>query len=219
MPDTRIHDMPAIVSVAAEDEIVLVDDPSGAELTTKATMTQVATLLGGTLAGKKSKWIPVSDMVAATTSGPASAQIETTTNKINTPVFDFDGAADEFSHFNIVFGEGWNLGTVTFRAVWLSTATDTDTTIWALQGVSITDNVLHDTAYGSVGIISDAAQGAANEIYVSGESAAVTIAGTPADNDLIEFRLSRDANIDTMTEDSRLIGIKLYYTETALTDA
>ncbi len=209
----------AISAIADADEMMVIDDVPATNTATTATFTQLNTYLNGSLSGKKSRWIPVKDMTLAATLPPASATIETTTNKIATPVFDFSGSADEFVHFNMVFGEAWNLGTVTFRAVWLSTAVDTDTTIWALQGVSIADNVLHDTAYGSVGIISDAAQGAADEIYISDESAAVTIAGTPADNGLVEFRLSRDADTDTMTEDSRLIGIKLYYTEDTLTDA
>jgi hypothetical protein len=58
-------------------------------------------------------------------------------------------------------------------------------------------------------------------VYVTAESGAVTIGGTPADDDLIFFRVSRDVSDanDDMTEDARLIGIKLFYTTDNYTDA
>ena len=49
---------------------------------------------------------------------------------------------------------------------------------------------------------------------------ALTIAGTPAANDLCWFRVSRDVSdaADTHAEDARLIGIKLFLTLDAPTD-
>ncbi len=49
----------------------------------------------------------------------------------------------------------------------------------------------------------------------------MTIAGTPADDDLMFFRLFRDVSDsnDTATEDARLLGIKIFITLDAGTDS
>lgn len=170
--------------------------------------------------GKNTIWIPATTMIAATTSGAATAQLETTTNKVNYKVFDFDDAADEFVHFDIAFGKSWNEGTVTFQVFWESTATDTDGVAFALQGVFVSDNVAADTAYGTAVVVTDDAQSAAGELYVTAESAAVTIAGTPAVDGVVNFRLLRDVSDanDDMTEDARVRGIKLFFTTNAGSD-
>lgn len=179
-----------------------------------------STTLGGALAGKQTCWIPASAMIAATTNGPATAQLETTTNKQNYSVLDFDATTDESAHFQIAMPKGWDEGTVTYQVFWSSTATDTDGVAWALEAGSYSDNEAIDAAFGTPVVQTDACQSAAGEVYVTAESSAVTIAGTPAEGDLCFFRLFRDVSdaADTATEDARLIGIKLFYTTNALTD-
>src|SRR5574338_322676 len=63
--------------------------------------------------GKQTIYIPASAMIAATTNGPASAQLETTTNKQNYSVLDFDATTSESAHFQIAFPKSWNEGTIT----------------------------------------------------------------------------------------------------------
>jgi hypothetical protein len=103
---------------------------------------------------------------------------------------------------------------------WSSTATDTDGVAWALEGRAVSDNEAIDAAWGTAVVVTDDAQSAAGEVYVTSESAAVTIAGTPAAGDVCFFRLSRDVSDanDDMTEDARLIGIKLFVTTLTATD-
>ena len=81
------------------------------------------------------------------------------------------------------------------------------------------DNETIDVVYGTAIGVTDNAQSAAEELYVTAESSAVTIAGTPADDDLVYFRVHRDPDADTMAEDARLIGIKLFFTTDANNDA
>jgi len=56
---------------------------------------------------------------------------------------------------------------------------------------------------------------------MSSESSAITIAGTPADDDICFFQLYRDAadGSDDFTGDARVLGIKLFYTTDAANDA
>lgn len=170
--------------------------------------------------GKQTISIPASAMIAATTSGPASAQFETATNDINFMVLDFDASADEHAHFNICMPKSWDRGTVSFQVWWTTTATDTDGVAWGLQAVALSDNEASDASWGTAVVVTDDAQSAAGEILVTAESAAVTIAGTPAAGDIVFFRIFRDVSDanDDMTEDARLIAIKLFYTTDTATD-
>lgn len=55
---------------------------------------------------------------------------------------------------------------------------------------------------------------AADEVHITAESGAVTLAGGPAGGELVQFRLYRDAVNDTLAQDARLLGVKVYYTRT-----
>jgi hypothetical protein len=136
-------------------------------------------------------------------------------------VLDFDDGTDEHAQFSVAFPKSWNLGTVTFQAFWTSTATDTDGVAWGLQGVACSNDGTIDVAYGTAVVVTDDNVSAAEDLLVTAESGAITIAGTPADDDLCYFRVFRDVSDgnDDMTEDARLIGIKLFFTTDANNDA
>jgi len=164
--------------------------------------------------GKHSIWVPAASMYPNTTSGCAAlAQVELS-NGPELKCLDFDDGSDEFAQFTVAFPKSWNGGTVTFKVYWCSSATDTDGVSWALQACGMNDNETTNLAFGTAVVVDDANQGAANELLISAESSAVTIAGTPADDDLTFFQISRDVSDtnDTATEDARLLGVKLYYT-------
>jgi len=214
----QISEWSACTALTAND-IVLVQGNNLAN-TFKSTTVTLNTYFNTNLAGRQYKWIPVRDMIAATTAGAVSAQLETASEAINFEVLDFIDASDTYAHFNVAFGNAWNLGTVTYQIYWSSVATDTDGVAWGLQAVAVGDSVTPDTAFGTPIVVTDNAQSTASEVYVSAESAAVTIGNTPTDGDIIYFRLFRDVDdgADTITEDARLIGIKLFFTEDTLVD-
>ena len=136
-------------------------------------------------------------------------------------VLDFDNGSDEHAQCQVAFPKSWNEGTVTYQVYWTTTATDTDGVAWALQGVAVSDNDTIDVAYGTAVVVTDNAHGAAEDLSVTVESGATTIAGSPAAADMIFFRIFRDVSNggDTMAEDARLIGIRLFYTTDAANDA
>jgi len=184
----------------------------------KLTWANIKTLIG---TKRETIFIPASSMIAATTNGAASAQLETATNKQNYSVLDFDATTDESAHFQIAMPKGWDEGTITYQVWWSSTATDTDGVAWALEAGSYGDNEAIDAAFGTPIVVTDACQSAAGEVYITAESAALTIAGSPAAGDICFFRFFRDISdaADTATEDARLIGIKLFYNTNTITDA
>jgi hypothetical protein len=146
--------------------------------------------------------------------------VETTSGRPDMVVLDFDKDSDEFAQFSVAFPKSWNAGTITFQFFWSGIAATTGVAI-NLQGVSFADNNSIDTAYGTAVVVQDDAQSAVEELLVSAESGAVTIAGSPGDNELTYFRVGRDISDgnDDMAGDCRLHGIKLFFTTDALTDA
>jgi len=157
-------------------------------------------------------------MTPTTTNGAKRATVETTATRPDMQVLDFDKDADEFAQFAVAFPKSWNLGTVTFQAFWSGIAS-TDDVDWGLQAVGMGDNETIDVAFGTAVVITDNAQGAVEELLVTAESGAITIAGTPADNDLTYFQIYRDVSGDAMAGDARLHGVKIFFTTDAANDA
>ena len=169
--------------------------------------------------GKQTIWIPANAMTPTESNGCAAiAAVETTSGRPDMYVLDFDKDSDEFAQFAIAFPKQWNLGTVTFQVFWSGIAATTDVD-WGLQAVAMNDNETIDVAYGTAVVVTDNAQSAVEELLVSAESGAITIAGTPADNDLTYFRIYRDVSGDAMAGDARLHGVKVFFTTDAKNDA
>lgn len=172
-------------------------------------------------AGLQTCWIPAAAMVARTTNGAAAGTVEMTTNKNMFKTLDFDTATSEYAQFSIQMPKSWNKGTVTAAFVWSHAATTTNFGVtFALQAVALSNDDAGDVAFGTEQIAADTG-GTTNDIYVSPVTSAITIAGTPAANDYVQFQVRRavaDAG-DTMAIDARLHGVQLYYTTDAATDA
>jgi len=209
-----------LLTVAGEVQMTTLDI-GGTNVT--STATELNKLDGvGVLkqAGKESIWIPSNAMTPTTSNGAARATVETTSGRPDMQVLDFDKDSDEFAQFAVAFPKSYNLGTVTFQFYWSGLAATTGVSM-QLQGVAMNDNETIDIAYGTAVVVDDDAQGAVEELLVSAESGAVTIAGTMADNDLAFFRVGRDVSDsnDDMAGDCRLHGIKLFFTTDAANDA
>jgi len=211
----------AILTVAGEVQMTTLDIGGTNVTSTAAELNKLDGV--GTLkqAGKETIWVPANAMTP-TTSNPCSdiTTVETTSGRPDMHVLDFDKDSDEFAQFAIAFPKSYNLGTVTFQFFWSGLAATTGVSM-QLQGVAMNDNETIDVAYGTAVVVDDDAQGAVEELLVSAESGAITIAGTPADNDLTYFRIGRDVSDsnDDMAGDCRLHGIKIFFTTDAANDA
>jgi len=173
------------------------------------------------VAGKESIYVPATAMYPSTTN-PCSdlTQVETTALRPDLKVLDFADGADDFAQFSVAFPKSWNEGTVTFQPFWTVTGTNTGTVAWQLAGVAITNDESINTAFGTqVATTALAFSGTSNDLMVSVESGAVTIAGSPAAADMCFFQINRDISADTQTGDARLLGVKLLFTTDAANDA
>jgi len=173
------------------------------------------------VAGKESMWIPAGTMKPTVTNGCAAlTSVETTSGRPDMIVLDFDKDSDEFAQFQIAFPKSWDEGTITYQVYWAGIAATTGVA-WSLAGVAVSNNETIDVAFGTAVVIQDDAQGAVEEVCVTTESGAVTIAGTPAADDLCFFSISRDVSDsnDDMAGDARLLGIKIFFNTDAKNDA
>ena len=212
----------AITTAKIKDDAVESEKIGANEVLTAAILDANVTnaKLAATLqVGKQTIWIPANAMTPTESNGCAAiAAVETTSGRPDMYVLDFDKDSDEFAQFAIAFPKQWNLGTVTFQVLWSGIAATTDVD-WGLQAVAMNDNETIDVAYGTAVVVTDNAQSAVEELLVSAESGAITIAGTPADNDLTYFRIYRDVSGDAMAGDARLHGVKVFFTTDAKNDA
>jgi len=177
-------------------------------------------IVNGTQA-KQTVYIPASFMFAQTTNGcEPLTRIELTADQPELLVLAFDGGTAEFAQFEFGFPKKWNKGTITFRVRWTSTAADADGVAWTLQAVGMANSNPIDVAFGSAVTVVDNADSASRDQYISAESGAVTIAGSPGDDEQIKFRLGRDPShgSDDMAEDAELIGIDIFYSLEAESD-
>ena len=177
-----------------------------------------------TAAGKQHVWIPALAMRPTVSNGCAGiVDVETTAGRPDLQVLDFDNTADEHAQFGMAAPKSWNESTVTFKAVWTHAGGQTgglDGVAWFLQGLAASDDDTADAAYGTAVVVTDD-QATAEDVYFTAESTAITIAGTPAEGDMLFFRVGRDVSdaADDLDIDARLIGIILYLTTDTGNDA
>jgi hypothetical protein len=205
------------ITDASNGDITLTPDGTGV---VKATDSADATA-AVQIAGKETMWIPATAFYLPTTNPADAASVETTALRPELKVLDFDAGTAQYAQFAIAMPKSWNLGTVTYQVFWSPSNTNTDDCIFGLQGVSCSEGDTTDVVFGSAVEVTDAGIGTVEDIQMSAVSGAVTIAGSPADNDQTFFQLYRDAADagDDFTGEARVLGIKLFYTTDAANDA
>lgn len=169
--------------------------------------------------GKETIFIPATAM-QPTVSNPCSdlTLLETTSGRPDIISLDFDASADEFAQFQIAFPKSWDEGTVTFQVQSTTTGTGAGTVEWDLQGVAVGNDDTIDVAYGTLQTVTQTMIATAEDMNYSSESSAITIAGSPAVDQMCFFRLGRDGTADSHAVDAKLIGIKLFFTTDGRSD-
>ena len=172
------------------------------------------------VAGVETIWVPANSMYPNTTNGCALITQVELSNGPEIKVLDFDPSSDENAQFSVAFPKSWNEGTITFKAYFTVTGTNTGTVAWGLSGVAIADDDSINTAFGTnVVATAKAHSGTSNDLNVTAESGAVTIAGSPAAGEQVFFQIMRDVSADDQSGDARLLGVQLFFTTDAANDA
>lgn len=166
--------------------------------------------------GKNAVPIVAAAMKSPASNGAADGTFEPG-NGMAIPVKDFDAGTQEYACFVVPMPKSWNEGTVTARFRY--TGTGSGNVIWGIAGVAISDDDALNTALGTAQEVTDT-MGTSGDQMVSPETSAVTIAGSPAEGDLVCFRVYRKAadGGDTLTNDARLIAVDLFVSFNAPND-
>jgi hypothetical protein len=150
------------------------------------------------------------------------SQIASGTNKPDIIFLPFDATTEEYAQFWVPMPKGWDESTITFKVGWSHASTTTNFKVaWALQGVAVSDDDTIGVAYGTAVQVNDTG-GTTDDLYTTPMSSAVTIAGSPAAEDLVCFRVYRvaaDGTNDTLAIDARLQHVILYITTDAANDS
>ena len=120
---------------------------------------------------------------------------------------DFDKDSDENAQFAVAFPKSWNEGTVTFQAFFTADSTNTGTVSWDFSRCCSADNDTINAAFGTaVAPTAKAHSGTANDLDVTAESGAVTIAGSPSTDEEVSSKGQEMYQQDSLTADAKLLN-------------
>ena len=175
--------------------------------------------IGGLGQGKHTIPWMASGMIPRTTNGPSVGIVELSTNRQMLHTLDFDQTTEEGAGFWVPMPKSWDAGTVTFQPIW-TTAGGTGGVVWSLAGRSYADDDAIDAALGTAQTSTDTRL-ANNDMHIGPESSAITVSGGAVAGEPVYFEIRRVVadGSDTLTSDAKLIGIKLYISINATTDA
>lgn len=199
---------------ATDADIALFDTTTGKLLKDGGkTLTTVAT-------GKQTIWIPASAITKSNGStGPSDIEVSIVNGLFHG--LAYDPTSDENTWFMVAMPQSWDAGNISFQVYWMHPATTTNfATVWTLFAAAFGDNEAF-TGAGLAGSIIVDTGGTTNNVYISPESSVFAVGSSPAKSNLVNFLFQRSAGngSDTLAVDAYLIGIKIFYTTNANTDA
>jgi len=169
--------------------------------------------------GLETIWIPAGSMVPKSTNGAGTSTYDSGSNDVTIYTVDFDTTTQEYAHtLPIGMPKSWNESTVTAVFYWTNTGgASTETVRWSIAGAAVSDDDTLNTTFGTAQTVDDTWL-AQNDLHISSATSAITIGGTPAENDMVIFEITRVVASDNMAGDARLIGVKILFTTNASTD-
>src|SRR5690349_3123151 len=159
--------------------------------------------------------IPASAWYPSSTLGATGAALEMTTNRNNYNFLDFaDSGGNVFAECIFPMPSDYGGGTITAQFYWVANSASGNSVIWAIQAVSRADNDNLDVAFGTQQSVTDANKTTAYNLNISDATPAVTIAGTPAAGELVNWRIFRSSGTagDNLAATARLIAVAINYT-------
>jgi len=160
--------------------------------------------------GKQSIWVPALAMVPRVNNGAELRGYDSGSDDRTIRVMAFDSTTEEFAHFSVAMPTSWDEGTLTFRAfATAETITAATTVVFKLGAVAVSDGDSLNIAVGTAASLTYTPS-TANDLHITAESTGITVAGTPAAGDMVNFAISRDVAADNAVSDALLIGTMVY---------
>ena len=196
----------------ANGEIDVVIGAGAASQATVAGNLKVTTNLTST--NYRTIYVDAGSMVPRVTTGAVAGTEELATNDVMLDYYAFPTGTDAHVQFKMVMPEQWDGGTIKAKFYWKTSNTNTGTVAWFIQAVAHADSAVLDTAFGTaVTATADAGSGTDNDLHITAASAAMTVAGTPAEGEMVLFQIYRDVSADNYNADAHLLGVNIQYQE------
>jgi len=216
MATVRWKDKSDVGTPASGDRIPITDvDDSNADKYVEA---------GKIGTGEQTIWVPAGAMEPRVTTAPATSNaVEIGTSLLALRTMDFATDADDHAGFSVLMPKGWDAGTLVAQFVWSTTGAQTaglDGVAWFIRAGAYASSDVLTTALGTaVGVTQDHSA-TANDVMITSETAAITVAGTPGAEEWVYFEIYRDVSdaADDLDIDARLHGVKIHYKTSANTD-
>lgn len=194
--------------------LTVTDDGAGQVTVNSTTPSNVLTQ------GKHTMWVQAASMIGKITGGADFSTAEVGTSQVVVPTYDFDPAVNQSVQFQIGMPKSWDEGTISVQFYWTQSTAGTGNVVWTARALALSDTNSINGTWGSAVSVTDAG-GTINVQYISSESSAITVGNTPAEGDMVVIEISRNATsgTDTLGVDSKLIGVKVFYTINAPNDA
>lgn len=214
----KISELPAATALADASLLAVVTDGTpdatekitGAQLKTFVhTLQHAVCIVAGSMRPRSSNGCAALAAVAAGAGKPDIVSL------------DFDAAAIEYAQFCIAMPSSWNEGTITAKFYWSHASTTTNfDAVWGIQAVAMSNDDTQNASFGTAVTVTDTG-GTTDDLYVSGATSAMTVAGTPAAGDMVCYQVFRDATAgaDNLAVDARLQAVVLFINTDAAGDA
>jgi hypothetical protein len=168
--------------------------------------------------GREERWFGQAEFVPQQTSGPAVDFTEYD-NFFPMLTLDFEDALQKYAVALWAPPKRWDRGTLTFQVYWMGY--NSGGVVFSLQADAISNDDQLDDAWAGTAIEVADTFILSEDLHITPESAAVTVAGSPADGDLLKLRLSRvvGSGSDTIAGSVYVIGVKVFWTSDQGNDA
>ena len=149
-------------------------------------------------------------------SNPANAiqQREQGTFNQQVKYIAFPDGADTLAYLDWFPPQNWDAGTVKFKLYWTTQlpSVAAETIEIEVSGVARSnDDAIGAVDFGTAVVITDIVL-AVDDTHITSQSASMTIAGTPAKFDWVQFKFLRDISADNMQGEVQLMGCVIEFT-------
>lgn len=160
-------------------------------------------------------YIDAAAMVPRDTNGAEALTKEFATNDIMIDYLAFDSTTEEGVQFKMMMPDEWDRSTIKLKFFWDAAATASGTVIWGVKAGALSNDDAIDAALGTQITVTDTLL-AVGDMHISPATAAVTVGGTPALEDMIIFQVVATTG-GTIAVDQFLMGIAIQYKESTTT--
>lgn len=175
---------------------------------------------GGSTQGLHQLSIPAGAWYADNTDPPTWGKQNGAAGFPSTQTWGFIHTSEKVVYTLVRMPKAWNAGTVTFSVDWRDDGSaNAGDVIWSLRAVALGDgDSFTGTGYGTPQTSTDA-NGTANTMRRSPVSSAITIAGSPAKEDVVVLELRRKVNVAPAVIYAYMLNVTVNFTTDADTDA